>query len=96
MTARLVAPEPWRAALEEYARREKLSLEIAAEGEGAVRVLPPEERRACGPEALVVKGRIPCGVARAMAGRLGIPMNRMAGLLNLLEIKVRECELGCF
>ena len=45
---------------------------------------------------LLAGGCIACPVARATAAKLGIDGRRMGKLLDLLDIRVRECELGCF
>ena len=42
------------------------------------------------------EGRIPCARAQELAGELGVPIPLVGRALDLLEIKIVECQLGCF
>lgn len=44
----------------------------------------------------VKEGKISCQQARKFAEDEGIPYNEMGDLLNELEIKIANCQLGCF
>ena len=55
---------------------------------------PPKTE--CGVATLHPGGRIPCAVALAVAESCGVPGKTVGRLLNLLEIKVHDCQLGCF
>ncbi len=96
MTQRIgVAPdlEPQvRAFLEE----EKADLETAPPGEGVLQVERGEPKQECGPSTLFAGGRIPCALALETARRLGVTPALMGRFLNLLEIKIHHCQLGCF
>ena len=65
-------------------------------GTGSVQVGAAEEPRRCTTRRLYVGGYIPCATARTMAARLGLRMSQMGKLLELLHVRVRACELGCF
>lgn len=41
-------------------------------------------------------GRIPCPAAFKLAEELGITRSRLGELLNELNIKIIQCQLGCF
>jgi hypothetical protein len=42
------------------------------------------------------EGRILCARAQELAGELGVPIPLVGRALDLLEIKIVECQLGCF
>jgi hypothetical protein len=75
---------------------EGIPVEIVSEGECAVRVVQSEGRVESDPGTLQSGGWIKCETAREMAGRLNIDTRQMGRLLDLLDVKVRECGLGCF
>jgi hypothetical protein len=59
----------------------------------------PEDIQAEVIEALkkeATEGRIPCERAQQLAGELGVPLALVGRALDLLEIKIVECQLGCF
>jgi len=43
-----------------------------------------------------VDNKIDCERAQALAGELGVPMLVVGRALNLLNIKIEQCQLGCF
>jgi hypothetical protein len=67
-----------------------------AAADDVIRIGEAAERRECSVDALWIGGRIPCERARQLAGRLGISVRRMGKLLELLNVKVVQCGLGCF
>jgi primosomal replication protein N len=79
-----------------FVKARRMPLEVVAGEGGEVRVVTAEERRRCGGSRLYVGGFIACESARAMAGRLGLRISQMGQLLDFLNIKVRNCGLGCF
>ncbi|MFZ5873407.1 MAG: hypothetical protein ACOYW8_03205 [Bacillota bacterium] len=50
-----------------------------------------EAVRAAAPE-----GSISCALARKLAHDLGVPPQVIGRAADLLKIKVKNCELGCF
>jgi hypothetical protein len=92
----LVAPEPWAGRLDELVRRERLPLVVRREGKGDLRVAAGGASGTSTRSTLRPGGRISCPAARAMAERAGIPHRKMARLLDVLEIRVEDCDLGCF
>lgn len=63
---------------------------------GTVVVVTGEAGKRCTRRRLYVGGTIACETARAMAGVLGLTVRQMGELLDVLQIKVRQCGLGCF
>ena len=43
-----------------------------------------------------VEGKIPCGRAQELAAELGVPIPEVGRALDLLQIKIVHCQLGCF
>jgi len=42
------------------------------------------------------EGKIPCAQAFQLAEECGLSRRRLGELLNELEIKIVQCQLGCF
>ena len=83
--------------VERFLREEGIAASIDSSASGTcVRVAPPATRRECTVETIWAGGWISCSVARAAAGRMGISGRTMGGLLYALDVKIRQCELGCF
>jgi hypothetical protein len=47
-------------------------------------------------QAAAPNGRIPCAAAFKLAEKLGITRSHLGELLNELNIKIIQCQLGCF
>lgn len=47
-------------------------------------------------QAAAPNGRIPCAAAFKLAEDLGITRSQFGELLNELNIKIIQCQLGCF
>jgi len=41
-------------------------------------------------------GKLPCAMCFKIAEDFGIPKREMGKILNEMEIKIRQCQLGCF
>jgi hypothetical protein len=89
-------PPARRAAIEEFLLREALDWAIVDPPGGYLRLVEAAPKTECTGLTLHPGGRIPCAVALAMAESCGVPGKTVGRLLNLLEIKVRDCQLGCF
>ena len=73
-----------------------LELEIVESGPADLRVNVSGERRESTVDVLEAGGWIKCATAWALARRHGVELLALGGLLNVLDIKIRECCLGCF
>jgi hypothetical protein len=47
-------------------------------------------------QAAAPNGRIPCAAAFKLSEDLGLTRSRLGELLNELNIKIIQCQLGCF
>jgi hypothetical protein len=47
-------------------------------------------------QAAAPNGRIPCAAAFQLAEELGLTRSRLGELFNELNIKIIQCQLGCF
>jgi len=41
-------------------------------------------------------GKVPCAMCFKIAEDFGIPKREMGKILNEMEIKISQCQLGCF
>jgi len=97
VTGTLGVPGDLRAALSEFLAAEGIRLAVVPTGDDCtVQVVVGNERRRCGLRRLYTGGFIACETARSMAVKLGVRTRQMGKLLNFLNIKVRNCGLGCF
>jgi len=97
MTNQIEIAPPWEPKVRSFLEKEGIPLETVPPGQGApVRIDQAPPKRECLPGRLFPKGRIPCALALETARRLGISPGQMGKLLDFLEIKVRQCQLGCF
>jgi len=96
MRAVLSVPESLAESVRELVAAEEISLEVACEGEGTVRVEQGRERMECDLATLHAGGWITCPVARATASKLQIGNRAMGKILSVLNVKIRRCDLGCF
>ncbi|MEP0813072.1 MAG: hypothetical protein HRF49_00205 [bacterium] len=79
-----------------FAAAEQIELRVAPPGKAAVAALAANGRKESTLDSLFEGGFVKCATARALAERIGIGRGEMGKLLNHLDIKVRDCELGCF
>lgn len=95
MTATIRAPRSMLAQLRSLMEREGIDLEVRERG-GDVRVVRRGGASECDVRTLRMGGRVSCAVARAMAKRLQVSPRTVGRLMDLLDIKICSCELGCF
>jgi len=69
---------------------------IVSPGEGELNVLDAAKGETSDSDNLMAGGRIDCRVAWAMSKKHGIPLSVLGELINLLDIRIRNCALGCF
>ena len=96
MPASLGVPESKRQSIKTFLETEEIRLDVVAEGDCTVRVVESDRRGPSTSSDLCLGGWITCALGRSLGAKLGIGSRNMGKLLNHLDIKVRECELGCF
>jgi hypothetical protein len=67
-----------------------------APGDNVVVISWPGERKECDASSLCCGGFMSCENAFKTAAHLGLSRGVFGEFLNLLEIKLRHCQLGCF
>ena len=82
--------------LRAFLQAEGLLAGTADAAANVIRIADSAERRDCSPDTLWLGGRIPCELALSLAGKLGISACKMGKLLELLNVKLVQCSLGCF
>ena len=96
MAAVLSVPEPLLAPLKQLVAAEAIGVEITSGGEATMRIEQDKPKMESDLSTLRAGGWITCPVARAGASKLEISNRAMGKILDLLKIKVRRCDLGCF
>lgn len=80
----------------EFLASKGIRLQVVSSGKADLMVSGRARRREGSLSALYPGGRIKCAVALALAKRLGVPPDKLGGLLDFLGIKVHRCSLGLF
>jgi hypothetical protein len=96
MPVMLDAPESMVQSINDFSKTERLPFAATAGEAGGLKVVASQAGRESTPTELHAGGSITCGLARDLAGRLGVKTREIGKLLNHLDIKIRACELGCF
>ena len=96
MSLRLLVPEPLRAKAEEFVRTTAADIELVHEEPCDVRVVVSEGRQQSDLQTIQAGGWIACATAWAMAARHDLSVRKLGELLNLFDVKIKECCLGCF
>jgi hypothetical protein len=96
MAASLAVPESMATSIREFLAAESIPLDVVTSGPSAVRIEALTTRQQCTTDVLYTGGWIACGQALKMADALDIGAGNMGKLLNRLDIRVRQCQLGCF
>ncbi len=89
-------PEAMRVDFNALMAKENITLEAVSDGSSDISIEPGEERRESSISVLYPGGWIKCEVARAMAKKLSVGYGDIGKILNFLNIKIRDCALGCF
>ncbi len=73
-----------------------IDIDITAGESAKVSIEPSPERAQCSLERIYPSGWIDCQLAHQLAKELSIPIEQLGMLLNGLNVKIRNCGLGCF
>lgn len=96
MAGSLGLPTELRARLDKFQHEQGLSMVLNENATGDVTVEVVTERVESSATLLYSGGWLSCATAWEMSDILGISKGQMGELLDLLEVKVRNCDLGCF
>ena len=96
MKPKLCVPEEMRERIQAAVETEQIGVEVVSDGDCAVQVIRSEKRSESDLKTLQSGGWIKCEVARSVAKKLNMSTLKTGKLLDLLDVKVRECGLGCF
>lgn len=92
----IAVPDSLAEAIERFCLAEGIALDQGSDEQVTLSIAASDDRRECDLFHLYVGGSIPCETARTLAHKLGIEILAVGRLLNLLDIRVRHCGLGCF
>jgi hypothetical protein len=96
MAATINVPEEMRETLSAFFGAENIDLTLSTGKSGAITIIPGKEKEECTASELYPGGWITCARALEIASELAIANGAFGKILNKIDIKVRNCELGCF
>jgi molybdopterin-guanine dinucleotide biosynthesis protein A len=96
MPIRLLVPEALREKVAAFVRARSLQIELADAEPCDVRIVLAAGGQESDMGTLRAGGYIKCSTAWELCGKHGVPLRELGALLDLLDIRVRECCLGCF
>ena len=82
--------------LSKFVDTEGIQIELTQEDNSDVRILLNDDRKESDLETLYPGGWIACPAALAMAKKLQLKTIQIGAILDHLNIKVKQCSLGCF
>ncbi len=90
-------PDDIVTALGEFCKSIELDFTLVDSASDAdITIDKPSEREISKPDIIHSGGRISCPVTFAIAKKLGISRSKAGKLVNVLDIKIFGCQLGCF
>lgn len=93
---KICAPESITPGLTKFIVDEGVALDLVGGNSDLKIELCGEERLESDLSILYSGGWVSCSTARTLAGKLGTTLPQMGDMLDLLNVKVRQCSLGCF
>jgi hypothetical protein len=98
MAAAINIPDSLKEKFADLLVQSSIDLKIVLDGSGRVQVIEgaDSDRREGTRSTLYTHGWINCEVARRVAEDLSISYSEAGRIMDFLNIKVRNCELGCF
>jgi hypothetical protein len=82
--------------LQEFIQAERLPWILVDAPGGRLNLVETNDPAQCDLTRLYPGGRILCSTALEMARIYSAPADSIGRLMNLLEIRIGECQLGCF
>jgi len=96
MPTTLGVPESMLKPVGAFVEEEGIPVSVVAGGDCTVQVVESAEHQASTSSVLQAGGWIACSTAHSVAAKLGTTLRDMGKLLDHLDIRIRECQLGCF
>jgi len=100
MPAKVYVSEKLRESVERFLCENNIQLELVADSQSAdISIVAPadeNDKKMCDPKVLRAGGWIKCPTVWAMGKQHGLNLMQLGALLNMLDIRIRECALGCF
>lgn len=85
-----------RVSLQGFIQEEGLPWTLVEAPGGTINLVEQDREGICSLEHLVPGGKILCPTALEMAEKYHVSPGSIGRLMNLLQIKIHECQLGCF
>jgi hypothetical protein len=82
--------------LSEFVDSQGIQIELSRKGGSEIKILVSDDRKESNLKTFYAGGWIACSTALATAKKLQLSTIQIAALLNHLNIKVKNCSLGCF
>lgn len=96
MAKRLYVPRELRGKVSAFLKTSALEVEMVDDEGCDLRVAASPARGESSADTLEAGGWIRCATAWGMAKKHGLALGELGKLINALDIKIRECCLGCF
>ncbi len=96
MSVRLHVPEELREKIARFAQASGPELEVVDAEPCDLRVEVSAEKVESQDDTLVAGGWITCRTALSLSAKHSLPAETVGALVDLLQIRVRSCSLGCF
>lgn len=93
---KISVPQALAQQVRQFVESEAVPVAVTGDSDADVRVIVAEGRVESDLKTLQSGGWIACATARALARKLRVQPRQAGRLLDLLDIRIRDCELGCF
>ena len=80
----------------QFLNEKGIDLAVVTDKSGDLAVVRCDDRRESNVHIIYAGGWIACATAHAIAKKMGISLRQMGEVLNHLDVKIRQCSLGCF
>ena len=96
MSARLLVSPGRVESLQKFFSEKVIDVELVTDGEAAVTLQESAERQQCSDNDMFHGGWVTCETAWTLADKLSVNKLNFGATLDHLDIKMRNCQLGCF
>ncbi len=97
MSARVYVSGELRDSVERFVRENNVPIELVDGLQSAdLSIVASADKKMCDEKTLHSGGWIKCPAAWAIAKQYGLDLMQLGSLLDMLDIRIRQCALGCF